>query len=94
MSYFSKQPPLSFSICAVLICEDYLGEMLMCECVPDKNLFSRHGKGDLGLTVLLLLYIQQSRGCSQCEQCELHILNPHNDKKQEVVGSFLGKGGG
>ena len=39
---------------SVLICEDYLGEMLMCECVPDKNLFTRHGERDLGLAVLYM----------------------------------------
>ena len=54
MSYFSKQPPLSFSICAVLIYEDYLGETLKCECGCAKNLFTRHGERDLGLAVLYM----------------------------------------
>ena len=28
--------------------------MLMCECVPAKNLFTRHGERDLGLAVLYM----------------------------------------
>ena len=31
----------------------------MCECVPAKNLFTRHGERDLGLAVLLLLYMDK-----------------------------------
>ena len=47
--------PLMFLL---VICEDYLGEigscLLICGCAPGKNLFSPHGKGDLGLTLLYM----------------------------------------
>ena len=42
-----------------------------------KNLFSRHGKGDLGLA-LALLYMDKD----PAKQGDAHILNPHNDEKQ------------